>query len=430
MSSKRDWTEDLPELFEGYTEAEPKGLWEAVEAGSAASAGRRRMAAWWYAGGAMLAAAAVVAAVILFRPAADPSQIQVIPGEILAEEAAQSAPASQDGSPSLHPSGQPDPSQQSWAPPVTAAGGYGSKRDSVLPDDLTASSATVETATETPGDSTVEAESVEITSNEPETESAGQTVVPLERQQVQYQPQPRKHQRPQIKLQAGVYGGTLMAQAVSNSATGFGNAASATVGASPSIQTKSISGGSTTFDPSIVGRNKPSTTESNHRQTARYGAGIKVSFLPHWGIETGISATTLNSSSQTTTGNSVQSSEREMTYLGIPLYLHFNALQWRNLSLYLAAGPMYEFMNSTSETVSTRFNGKLLTSATDNTLIKDHRWSANIGAGLQLEFMDNNAIYIQPGFSYHFGNGSALVNYYTERPASFNLTIGYRLLLF
>ena len=61
MSSKRDWTEDLPELFEGYTEAAPEGLWEAVEAGSGAAAGRRRKAGWWYAGGALLAAAAVVA---------------------------------------------------------------------------------------------------------------------------------------------------------------------------------------------------------------------------------------------------------------------------------------------------------------------------------------------------------------------------------
>ena len=36
-----------------------------------------------------------------------------------------------DSSPFFRPSGKPDPSQQSWAPPVTATGGYGSKRDYV-----------------------------------------------------------------------------------------------------------------------------------------------------------------------------------------------------------------------------------------------------------------------------------------------------------
>ena len=93
---------------------------------------------------------------------------------------------------------------------------------------------------------------------------------------------------------------------------------------------------------------------------------------------------------------------------------------------------MYEFTDETSESFSTRLNGKLISSATDNTLQKDHRWSVNIDAGLQLEFMENNAIYIQPGFSYHFPQQVVpvdLQSYYTTRPASFNLTIGYRLLL-
>ena len=455
MSSKKDWTEGLPELFEGYTESEPAGLWSAVRAGVVA--GRRRVAAWWYAGGALLAAAAVVALVVLFRPAADPSVIQVTPGDVVAqegvgsetvspaEEAAQLAPASQDGSPSFHPSGTPDPSQQSWAPPVTAAGGYGSKRDSVLPDDLTASSATVETTAETIAD-TKEVESVsggaktgvqtpetpESVSGDAKTgeqtpegpDSWKQTTVQLER---------RTRQRARIKIQAGVYGGALMAQNVSQSGQQAAHVASM-MGSAPAIQTKSMSGGTTTFNPSIINRNKPSTTESNHRQSARFGAGIKVNFLPRWGVETGIVGTTLNSSWETTTGNSVQTIEQEMHYLGIPLYLHFNALEWRGLSLYLAAGPMYEFTNETSETWSTRLNGKLVSSAADQSLQKDSRWSANIAAGLQLEFMENNAIYIQPGFSYHFPHrnvdGLDLQNYYTAKPAAFNLTIGYRLLLF
>ena len=452
MSSKRDWTEGLPELFEGYTESEPAGLWSAVRAG--VGAGRRRVAAWWYAGGALLAAAAVIALVVLFRPAADPSVVNVDAGALVAqegvgsetvspaEEAAQLAPASQDGSPSFHPSGTPDPSQQSWAPPVTAAGGYGSKRDSVLPDDLTASSATVETAAETIADTrevepvSGDAKTGEQTPEIPESVSGnGQTTVPLERepQQPRYVRLGRERQRARIKIQAGVYGGALMAQNVSQSGQQAAHVASM-MGSAPAIQTKSMSGATTTFNPSIINRNKPSTTESNHRQSARFGAGIKVNFLPRWGVETGIVGTTLNSSWETTTGNSVQTIEQEMHYLGIPLYLHFNALEWEGLSLYLAAGPMYEFTNETSETWSTKLNGKLVSSAADQSLQKDSRWSANIAAGLQLEFMENNAIYIQPGFSYHFPHrnvdGLDLQNYYTAKPAAFNLTIGYRLLLF
>ena len=259
-----------------------------------------------------------------------------------------------------------------------------------------------------------------------QTGESRQTSVPLQVRQ------PRERQRQPIRIMAGVSGG-LMAQNVSQSGQQAAQVASM-IGSAPVIQTKSITGGSTTLNPSMFGRNKPSTTECNHRQSARLAAGIKVNFLPHWGVETGITATTLESNWETTTGNSVQTTEQMMHYLGIPLYLHFNALEWRGMSLYLAAGPMYEFTDETSEISSTRLNGKLISSAADQSLQKDHRWSVNAAAGLQLEFMENNAIYIQPGFSYHFKHknvdGLDVQNYYTAKPAAFNLTIGYRLILF
>lgn len=424
MSSKRDWTEDLPELFEGYTEAAPEGLWEAVEAGSGPAAGRRRIAGWWYAGGALLAAAAaVVAAVVLFRPAADPSVVNAEVGDLVAqesvgsdtvspvEEAAQLAPASPDASSSFYPSATPAPSQPEnpvgWAPPVTVQ-------------------TTAKPVGQTPEGQNLWMETDET--KETATDQPKTTVVPLEREPLKPF-KPRQRQR--IRVQAGVFGSGLMAQNVVQSGQTATHVASM-LGSAPAIQTKSISGGPTTFDPSIIGRNKPAITQNNHRQSARLGVGVKVNFLPHWGVESGLTFTTLNSTFETTRGNSTQIAEQELHYLGIPLHLHFNALQWRGVGVYLAAGPMYEFTNETSESFSTRLNGRLISSATDNTLQKDHRWSVNIDAGLQLEFMENNAIYIQPGFSYHFPQQQVPTNlqsYYTERPASFNLTIGYRLLL-
>ena len=414
MSSKRDWTEDLPEFFEGYTEAAPEGLWEAVEAGSGAAVGRRRIAGWWYAGGALLAAAAVVAAVILFRPAADPSVIQLSSGEMVAESSAPAPAPAPAAIPAQIPSSDTREAGSVSGEPETAG---------QTPEAPQSVSGEPETAGHTP-------ETPKSVSGEPETaaDQPKTTVVPLEREALKpFKPK----QRHKIRVQAGVFGSGLMAQNVVQSGQAATHIASM-MGSAPAIQTKSISGGATTFDPSIIGRNKPATTQNNHRQSARLGVGVKVNFLPHWGLESGLTFTTLNSTFETTRGNSTQIIERELHYMGIPLYLHFNALQWRGVGIYLAAGPMYEFTDETSESFSTRLNGKLISSATDNTLQKDYRWSVNIDAGLQLEFMENNAIYIQPGFSYHFPQQVVpvdLQSYYTTRPASFNLTIGYRLLL-
>ena len=466
MSSKRDWTEDLPELFEGYTEDAPEGLWEAVEAGSGAAAGRRRIAGWWYAGGALLAAAAVVAAVILFRPAVDPSVIQLSSGEMVAESSVPAPAAilvpSADTKKAGSVSGEPKTAAQTPETPqsvseepapapvpaqIHAADTWEAKSVSEKPEMAGQTPETPKSVSGEPETSGQTPETAQSVSGEPET--AGQTpespnpwmesnetaadqpkttVVPLEREALKpFKPK----QRHRIRVQAGVFGSGLMAQNVVQSGQAATHIASM-LGSAPAIQTKSISGGATTFDPSIIGRNKPATTQNNHRQSARLGVGVKVNFLPHWGLESGLTFTTLNSTFETTRGNSTQIIERELHYMGIPLYLHFNALQWRGVSIYLAAGPMYEFTDETSESFSTRLNGKLISSATDNTLQKDHRWSFNLDAGLQLEFMENNAIYIQPGFSYHFPQQVVpvdLQSYYTERPASFNLTIGYRLLL-
>ena len=126
------------------------------------------------------------------------------------------------------------------------------------------------------------------------------TGVPLEREALKpFKPK----QRHKIRVQAGVFGSGLMAQNVVQSGQAATHIASM-MGSAPAIQTKSISGGATTFDPSIIGRNKPATTQNSHRQSARLGVGVKVNFLPHWGLESGLTFTTLNSTFETTRGNS------------------------------------------------------------------------------------------------------------------------------
>ena len=106
-----------------------------------------------------------------------------------------------------------------------------------------------------------------------------------------------------------------------------------------------------------------------------------------------------------------------------------DALRWNRLGLYLQAGPMYEITLDTPSTTWTYIAGKQQSSRTDNTYIRDDIWSFNVNAGLQLRLFRNGAIFVQPGFSWHFAGDNNLETYYTTHPAAFSLSLGYRVLI-
>ena len=83
MNSNKDWTDKLPELFEGYTEAEPDGLWDAVRTGIEPKK-KRAFGALWYAG-VLLAAAAVAAIALLLWPLSPSAEdgISLVPGDAI-----------------------------------------------------------------------------------------------------------------------------------------------------------------------------------------------------------------------------------------------------------------------------------------------------------------------------------------------------------
>ena len=114
MSHKRDWTDDLPGLMEGYTEQEPDGLWEAVRAATVPR--RRRAAAWWYAGGGLAAAAAIAGLVFLTRPAVPAPSVSSDTGEKLAEQV---EPAVEETAPDV--TVPETPPSQTFGTPFTAS---------------------------------------------------------------------------------------------------------------------------------------------------------------------------------------------------------------------------------------------------------------------------------------------------------------------
>ena len=450
MKDRKDWTEELPPRLADYTEPEPEGLWEAVRA--EVGSRRRRSPAWWYAAGA-LAAAAAIALFVVFKPFGLKEPAAVDPERDLAEvsvrqENESSVPAIPEAEESVAPTvaapfesedltAAGEPKEQAREPeasgqpvqekPASNTQVQGKPQVQEEPSDTVQSP-----------DSTAPSPSRPSEANNPSRPSEADTSCPSEAADLSRSsqashparsPQADSPVRPSrsgsfpVRVQLGVTTTGLLAQASPQTVRGM-----TPLSVVPS--TRSISTGYDVSGLEMAGRNKATETEVLHRQSARFGAGIRVQFLPRWGIESGLVGTRLHSSSESRSGAATFSKEWEYTYWGVPLYLHYNALERRPFSLYLAAGPMIEFSSSCKETSNTTFNGKQLSSASHSSALKDTRFSLNLGAGVQWDFFEHNALFVQPGISFYPTRTDALDNYYSAHPVSFQVTLGYRLIIF
>ena len=435
MNSNKDWTDKLPELFEGYTEAEPDGLWDAVRAGIEPKK-KRPLGALWYAG-VLLAAAAVAAVALLLWPLSPSAEdgISLVPGDAIVADVVP-APVSdlQEEMPSARSAGEVSPSGA-----IASRGCNG--RGPALPGGVSEKQAedgdTSPAASPEPDVQNTPETHINVENEEGNVQKAPETHINVENEGGNVQKAPETHtekplvteqpkkttvrNKPRIKIQAGISGSGQMSPKTMQTAVNSGNP-------SVAIATKAWSGGS--FDFGMVSRNKPSTTETTHSQSARIALSLKCNIGERWGVESGVSLSTLNTSIRTVSGNSTKKTDRQVEYMGIPLYVNYNALQWNRFSIYLTAGPMYEYATSVHQEYASYMNGKRVSSSNDDTLQKDRIWSLNVGAGLQWNVTEHSALFVQPGFSYHFVGGNHIETYYTAHPASFNLAIGYRLTLF
>ena len=415
---KSKWTDRLPGLMEGHTEAEPEGLWDAVQAGMQP---RRRVAAgWWYAAGSLAAAAAVVLAVFLWKPAgqdlphvpgnsltayADSSSI--VPGDTLSAEENAPAPPSEAAS---APAGRP------YRPVQLTGPASGEQMAAEMPTEPAEESAGGQNEAEMP---TEPADKPAGGQNQAEThtEPAGQfwpDAVP---------PAPSARKKGG-KVQLSVTSGGLLAQAGTLTRNGYGLPESSSTKASSDAA-------ATTALFRSVHRNKASSTEAKHWQNFRVGLMANYAFSPRWSVETGVQYTSLQARLNTESGNGNVVADRRFNYLGIPLNVQFKPLEFSQFSLYVSAGPMYEFLLDSREKSQTFAGGLLVFEEEPHALeLRDSRWSLNAGVGLQWQPFSFGAFFIQPGVSWHLpGPENAPETFYSARPVAFDLVFGARFLL-
>lgn len=415
--SKKDWTDQLPELFEGYAEAEPEGLWEAVQ-GAMAPKRRKAAAAWWWYGAAALAAAACVAVgVFLFR--SDPAAFKAdVPNDNLAVLPTDVPPVITEETPEVISDNTPSviPSDPSSVIPSTS-------EESTHADARSESGMTVEkeeAVEEVVGEERKEekAETVGSGQKEEKAEKA-------EKAETNFWDEPdsdtkKPHKPVEIKVRAGLSSGQYLAQDVTRTTTGYGLPVSY-----PGMPMSKAAQSNSGLSPMMLSRNKPSITDAQHHRSSRFGITLGASFGRHWGMESGIYLTTLRSTYASESGAARSTTEREMRYIGFPLHLQYRIWWYGKFSVYGVAGPMFETAYRTRTTTVQTLGGHQ-EHKTDRTRISDNRWSVQAGAGAQLEFLPGASLFLQPSLSWHIPNGNGLENAYSEHPFSPEFFFGVR----
>lgn len=181
---------------------------------------------------------------------------------------------------------------------------------------------------------------------------------------------------------------------------------------------------------STIVYNQPEVQEEySHKIPVKVGLTVRYNITGRLGVETGLTYSVLSSSVKTgnsETGNNWSSGSQTLHYLGIPLNLSFDILNSRYVNIYVTGGGMMEKSISGNIKTDEYVDGKFARTLTAKISPKGLQWSVNAAAGVQANILPQLGVFVEPGVSHHFKNGSRVRSIYTDKPTDFSLGFGLR----
>ncbi len=172
-----------------------------------------------------------------------------------------------------------------------------------------------------------------------------------------------------------------------------------------------------------------SEMKAKHNQPVRAGVTVRYEVAPRWGVQTGLTYSCLQSSFDVSLDGVTNSTDQLLHYLGVPVNVTYDAWRCGRFGVYALAGGMGEMLVDGKAKSSYTMCGKEWQHQSSR--IKDNRvlWSVNAAVGVECEVVKRVALYVEPGCSYHFDNGSSVQSAYTDRRWDFDLNFGLRVKL-
>ena len=163
-----------------------------------------------------------------------------------------------------------------------------------------------------------------------------------------------------------------------------------------------------------------------HRQPVRIGASVRFRLTGRLGLETGVNYSYHSADIASGDEKAGYKTEQKLHFVGVPLNVSYNV--WHNdyLDVYVLAGGAVDFC--VSGDAHTEFVSDRTIVRTTDEDGRDSRpqWSVNASAGVQYNFTPSLGVYLEPGVSYYFDNGSSVQTVFKDKPVNFNLNVGLR----
>lgn len=181
---------------------------------------------------------------------------------------------------------------------------------------------------------------------------------------------------------------------------------------------------------SAIVYNQPEVQEEySHKIPVKVGLTARYNITGRLGVETGLTYSILSSSVKTgnsETGKNWSTGSQTLHYLGIPLNISFDILNSRYVNIYITGGGMMEKSISGNIKTDEYVDGKFARTLTAKISPKGLQWSVNAAAGVQANILPQLGVFVEPGVSHHFKNGSRVRSIYTDKPTDFSLGFGLR----
>lgn len=159
-------------------------------------------------------------------------------------------------------------------------------------------------------------------------------------------------------------------------------------------------------------RREKTIADIDHKQPLSFGVSMRKNLAKGFSVESGLTYTYL--ASDVRYEGSSEKISQKLHYIGIPVRTNWNFVETKNFTMYVSAGGSIEKC----------VYGKI---GTESETVKPVQLSVMGAIGAQYNISNRVGLYVEPGVSYFFDDGSSIQTIRKESPCNFTLQAGIRL---